>query len=62
MHKFGFTRCLTENAVFFRYDKKTILIIAVDIDDMLLAANTKGAIEQFKNEISSVVKIKNLGE
>jgi hypothetical protein len=61
MYKFRFTRCETEHAVFYRYTGQDALIVAVDVDDLTMAGNTKASIQRFKNELRTTFKIKDLG-
>jgi hypothetical protein len=62
MFKFGFTRCEVEHAVFYRYSGQDALIVAVDVDDLTMAGNSRGAIGTFKAELRTVLKIKDLGD
>ena len=60
MYKFGSTRCEVEHAVFYRYIGHDALIVAVDIDNLTMAGNSRGAISRFKDELCTVLKIKDL--
>jgi Reverse transcriptase (RNA-dependent DNA polymerase) len=62
MYQFDFTRCETEHAVFHRYAGHEALIVAVDVDDLTMAGNSKGSIRRFKDELRTVLKIKDLGD
>jgi hypothetical protein len=62
MFTIGFTRCRVEHAVFYKYTGKDALIVAVDVDDMTLAGNSKSVISIFKDQLRRELKIKDLGE
>jgi Reverse transcriptase (RNA-dependent DNA polymerase) len=62
MYRFRFARCEVEHAVFYRYAGQDALIVTVDVDDLTMAGNTKRAIHKFKDELHTVLKIKDLGE
>jgi Reverse transcriptase (RNA-dependent DNA polymerase) len=62
MYKFNFTHCETEHAVFHRYAGQDALIIAVDVDDLTTAGNSKESIQRFKNELQTTFKINDLGD
>jgi hypothetical protein len=62
MHRFGFTRCEVEHAVFYRYAGQDAIIVAVDVDDLTMAGNSRNAIRRFKDELRTVVNIKDLGD
>jgi Reverse transcriptase (RNA-dependent DNA polymerase) len=62
MYKFRFTCCETEHAVFYQYTGQDTLIVAVDVDDLTMAGNTKASIQRFKNELRTMFKIKDLGD
>ena len=62
MYRFGFTRCEAEHAVFHRYADQDALIVAVDVDDLTMAGNSRAAIRRFKNELRTVLKIKDMGD
>ena len=60
--KFGFILCEAEHAVFHRYDGQDALIVAVDVDDLTMASNSKDMIHTFKDELCTVLKIKDIGD
>jgi hypothetical protein len=62
MLELGFIRCQVEIVVFFRYQVKSALIISVNVDNMMVAGNTKNTISKFKTELTMKVKIKDLDE
>jgi hypothetical protein len=62
MNHFGFTRCEVEHAVFHRYAGQDALIVTVDVDDLTMAGNSKATIRKFKDELRTVLKIKDMGD
>jgi Reverse transcriptase (RNA-dependent DNA polymerase) len=62
MYRFGFMRCEAEHAVFHRYDNQDALIVAMDVDDLTMAGNSKSTIHRFKDELRTALKIKDLGD
>jgi Reverse transcriptase (RNA-dependent DNA polymerase) len=62
MYQFNFTHCEVEHAVFHRYAGQNALIVPVDVDDLTMAGNSKEAIYTFKDELCTVLKIKDLGD
>jgi Reverse transcriptase (RNA-dependent DNA polymerase) len=62
MYQFDFTRCEAEHAVFHRYADHDALIVAVDVNDLTMAGSSKGTIRRFKDELHTVLKIKDLGD
>ena len=40
MQELRFTHCQTEHMVFYCYEGEDTLIVAVDIDDLMMAGNT----------------------
>ena len=57
----GFTRCRVEHAVFYRYDQD-VIVLAVDVDDITIAGDSKRGIKRFKEQLSARYKIKDLGD
>ena len=47
----GFSRCQVEHTVFYRHDKDDYVIMAVEIDDLSIAGNTRLAIAKFKQQL-----------
>ena len=56
----GFKRCRVEHAVFYRFDQDTT-ILAVDVDDITIAGNSRRAVQRFKDQLSSRYGIKDMG-
>ena len=42
----GFKQCLVEHAVFYRFDEDA-MILAVDVDDIIIAGNSPKAVKRF---------------
>jgi Reverse transcriptase (RNA-dependent DNA polymerase) len=42
--------------------RKDALIIAVGVDDLTMAGNSKESIQRFKNDLQTTFKIKDLGD
>ena len=57
----GFTRCHVEHAVFYRYDQDAI-VLAVDVDDIMITGDSKRGIKRFKEQLSVRYMIKDLGD
>ena len=51
-----------KHAVFHKHDDNDTLIVAVNIDDLTMAGNTKNTIHKFKDKLCTVLKIKDLGD
>jgi hypothetical protein len=62
MMEIGFSHCQVEHAVFHRYQGDDVLIVAVDVDNMTIAGNSRHAIQTFKTELSQHVNIKDMGD
>jgi len=58
--KLGFTRCQAEHAVFYKYTDEDALIVAMDIDDLIMARSLKQAILHFKDGLQETLHIKDL--
>jgi hypothetical protein len=58
--KAGFRRCKVEHAVFTRFDSDAV-ILAVDVDDITIAGNSRRAVKRFKHELASRYGIKDMG-
>jgi hypothetical protein len=57
----GFSRCQVEHGVFHRYDCDAT-VLAVDVDDITIAANSREAVRRFKQELRAHYKIKDMGD
>src|SRR5882724_9057852 len=57
-----FSRCQVEHAVFYQCDKDDYVIMAVDVDNLSIAGNTRSAIAKFKQQLCAKFKIKDMGE
>lgn len=62
MFSISFTRCQVAHAVFHQTTKEGSLIVAVDVDNMMMVRSTKTVIQHFTDELSKYVSIKNLGD
>jgi len=61
MMALGFTFCQTKYAMFHCYKDEDTLIVAVDINDLMMAGNMRQAISMFKQQLGHRFKIKDLG-
>lgn len=61
LSKLGFTRLECDHSVFLFERDDVKLIVPVHVDDLVIASKSKRAIEVFKNELSKVFKIRDLG-
>ena len=59
--KFGFTRCQLDPCVYFKNDTATSLVLAVVVDDIILAGSTRQATDVFASQLQSVYTITDLG-
>ena len=57
---FGFKRCRVEHTVFYRFNKDAT-ILAIEINDIMIAGNSPRAIKMFKDNLSSCYGIKDMG-
>ena len=62
MLELGFTHCQDEHVVFYCYMDEDVLIMAVNVNDIMIAGNTKKSIPTFKHYLGHKFKIKDLGE
>ena len=62
MLKLRFTQCQTEHTVFYNYKDEDALIVAVDVDDLMMAGSMQHIMARFKRKLSSHYNIKDLGE
>ena len=53
-------QCRVEHAVFYRFDQDAT-ILAVDVDDITIAGNSRRAVQRFKDQLSSRYGIKDMG-
>ena len=56
----GFKRCRVEHTVFYRFDQDAT-ILAVDVDDITIARDSRRAVQRFKDQLSSRYGIKDMG-
>ena len=57
----GFTHCCVEHAVFHRYDQDAV-ILAVDVDDITIAGDSKRGVKRFKEQLGVRYKSKDMGD
>ena len=62
MTALGFKRCDVDQAVFYRRERKVLLIVLVHVDDCTLVGTSHDLIAKFKAEINKHVEITDLGE
>jgi hypothetical protein len=62
MEKLGFKRCEVDQAVFIHRDGEKIVIIAVHVDDLMIAASGKELMDKVKRELSRELDITDQGE
>ena len=48
--------------VFYRYMGEDTIIVAMDVDNLTMARNSKKTILGFKNQLHEIFKIKDLGD
>jgi len=58
----GLTRCSVDQAVFYRRDGDSILVMAVHVDDCTIAAWPPKLVEELKQKLRTCVEVTNLGE
>jgi len=58
----GFRRCEVDQAVFYKRKGKSLIVIAVHVDDCTIAASTLALIDEFKARLKDHVEITDLGE
>ena len=56
----GFAQCHVEHAVFHHYDQDTV-ILAVNVDDITIAGDSKRGVKRFKDQLGVRCKIKDVG-
>ena len=60
----GFAQCKVDQAVFFKHTKspRTLIIIAIHVDDCTITASSTSAIEALKVGLCKHIEVTNLGE
>ncbi|NDD86026.1 transposon Pol polyprotein, partial [bacterium] len=58
----GFKRSLTDQALYYRFEGEDFTFIPVYVDDLLLMANTRAAVDKVRKELGQVFKLKPLGD
>lgn len=58
----GFTRCPYEHAVYTRREAGELLVISVYVDDLLVTGTNVAFIERFKERMSNIFEMSNLGK
>jgi Reverse transcriptase (RNA-dependent DNA polymerase) len=58
----GFTHCDVDQAMFFRRNRHSLVIVVVHVDDCTIGATSLPLIFGFKSEIRKHVEITDLGE
>lgn len=62
LNDLGFTKCPYEHAVYTKREKTGMLIVGVYVDDLLVTGTNKSLIKQFKEEMSKVFDMSDLGK
>jgi hypothetical protein len=62
MEKLGFKRCEVDQAMFFHHEGEKIVIIAVHVDDLMIAASGKELMQKTKEELSRELEMTDQGE
>ena len=57
----GFTRCRVDHAVFHCHDHDSI-VLAVDVDDITIAGDSKRGVKRFKDQLGARYQIKDMGD
>ena len=58
----GFRHCKVDQAVFYKHKGKTLIVIAMHINDCMIAASTCALINEFKAHLRDHVEIMDLSE
>lgn len=58
----GLTRCNVDQAVFYRHDTNSLLVMAVHVDDCTIAAYPAELIVELKEKLGTRVEVTDLGE
>jgi len=61
LRKLGFTKCLSEQAVYKRGTGKTTIILGVCVDDLIVTGSEKKEIEAFKKQMTEEFEMSDLG-
>lgn len=61
LNKLGFTRCVDEHALYTRRSRGSTLIVGVYVDDLIITGAKKEDIETFKQEMTSLFRMSDLG-
>ena len=56
----GFTRCLVDPCIYTRKSAKSLIAIVLYVDDLLIASDSRHALNSFKKELSDRFRIKDL--
>lgn len=62
LQSLGFSRCDVDQAVFYRRDENSIIVIAVHVDDCTIAASELELVVRLKRDMSKHVEVTDLGE
>ena len=57
----GFTKCFSEQVVYKRGARKTIVILGVYVDDLIVTGSEKKEIQAFKKQMTEEFEISDLG-
>ena len=60
--RMGFSQCEVDQAVFFRHEDGSFMIVVIHVDDCSLTAKTLKVIADFKEELGRHVEVTDLGE
>ena len=59
---FGMIRSMSDTCVYYRNDGKTLLLVGIYVDDLLILSNDNTEMEKLKVALSSEFEMKDLGE
>ena len=62
LEKLGFKRCPHKHAVYTRNDQDGVLVIFVYVDDILVTGTKMSGVEAFKQQMSSIFEMSDLGK
>ena len=62
MTNMGFQRAEHDHAIFYKWRHDGIVIVGVYVDDFVVSGQTKEAVDEFKRDLGSRFKTKDLGE
>jgi hypothetical protein len=62
LKKRGFSSLPSDQCVYIRRETNTIIVIALYVDDLLIASNSLNALNEFKQDVAAEFKMEDLGD